>query len=397
MKNHINNACPVCSCKDVQMFMEIKRVPVYCNVLYRTREEALRAPAGIIELMFCNSCGHVYNRAFNHELMNYSQEYENTLDFSPRFREYIQSLAGYLIDKYDLHEKTIIEIACGKGDFLSLLCEMGGNRGIGFDPSYVPERPSNYNTEGRITFIQDYYSQRYSDYKGDFICCRHALEHIQFPDKFMDDIRQSIGKQGDVAVFFEVPNVLYTLYDLGIWDLIYEHCSYFSKHSLGCLFARCGFEVNCLFDAFDGQYLCIEARPQIDQSLQTLPDFYDEQANISECIKVFAKTYYDKVSSWRSFIAKSSMKEKKPVVWGAGSKGVTFLNTLDLQNQIDYIIDINPHKHGKYVAGTGQQVMPPEFLQTYNPDSVIVVNPIYLDEIKRIVKEMNVNCEFIVA
>ena len=40
-------------------------------------------------------------------------------------------------------ERTIIEIGSGKGDFLRALCEEGGNRGIGFDPtSTAPEMSS---------------------------------------------------------------------------------------------------------------------------------------------------------------------------------------------------------------------------------------------------------------
>ena len=52
----------------------------------------------------------------------------------------------------------------------------------------------------------------------------------------------------------------------------------------------------------------------------------------------------------------------KPVVWGAGSKGVTFLNVLKSDGAIDYLVDINPYKQGLYVPGTGQQVVSPDML-----------------------------------
>ena len=68
-------------------------------------------------------------------------------------------------------------------------------------------------------------------------------------------------------------------------------------------------------------------------------------------------------------------------MWGAGSKGVTFLNMIDSRYQIEYVIDINPRKHGKYIPGTGQKIVSPEFLREYIPDIVIVMNLIYENEI----------------
>ena len=62
-----------------------------------------------------------------------------------------------------------------------------------------------------------------------------------------------------VAIFFEVPNGLFTLRDKGVWDLIYEHISYFTPASLARAFALSGFEVLDLQEAYDGQYLCLEA------------------------------------------------------------------------------------------------------------------------------------------
>jgi len=65
---------------------------------------------------------------------------EETQGFSPFFRAWHEGLAQRLIDRYSLRAKKIIEIGCGKGEFLALLCDLGHNRGIGFDPAYVPER-----------------------------------------------------------------------------------------------------------------------------------------------------------------------------------------------------------------------------------------------------------------
>ena len=78
--------------------------------------------------------GFIANLAFNPALTEYSARYEETQGFSPTFNAFHRALAERLIARYDLHGKDIVEIGCGKGEFLMLLCELGGNRGVGFDP-----------------------------------------------------------------------------------------------------------------------------------------------------------------------------------------------------------------------------------------------------------------------
>jgi SAM-dependent methyltransferase len=391
------NTCPVCLSAGISVFVEIPNVPVHCNLLFQTRYDAIHTPRGNIRLGFCRNCGHLFNTAFNPEIMAYGQEYENSLHFSPRFQDYARSLAQSLRDRYDLHGKDIIEIGCGKGDFLRLLCEMGGNRGVGFDPGYVPEANGGA-VEERLTFVQEFYSERHAEYKADLICCRHVLEHIHSPREFLENIRRAIGNRHGTMVFFEVPNVSFTLRQLGIWDLIYEHYSYFSSNSLAYLFSACGFDVRNCTEAFAGQYLCIEAAPanvaQTASLVTQLSSIYKQDLErMTSDVTAFAEIYRNKVQTWRRSLEKLELAGQKTVVWGAGSKGVTFLNTLQIQDQIACVVDINPRKHGKYIAGSGQEIVPPEFLADYKPDVVVVMNPIYVKEIEAQVKSMNLSAE----
>lgn len=370
-------------------------MPVQCNLLWKTRGDAHQIRKGDIRLGFCRQCGHTFNVAFNPDLMQYDQDYENSLHHSLRFHEYANSLAASLIARYDLHDKDIIEIGCGRGDFLMLLCELGVNHGVGFDPSYTIKRASSVGQES-TTFVQDFYLERYADYKADLICCRHVLEHIDRPRDFLTTIRRAIGGRLETVVFFEVPNVNFILRGLSIWDLIYEHCSYFSPGSLLRLFNTCGFAVRNCTEAFAGQFLNIEALPIKNSTISQsdLREGFDEMARE---VAAFAERYQSKVSAWRRELEKIASAGKRAVVWGAGSKGVTFLNIFQNSHQIEYIIDINPIKHGKYIAGTGQQIVPPEMLLDYRPDVVIVMNPIYCEEIRQHVQKMGLSPAFLSA
>ena len=391
----VANRCPVCGSTVTSKFLDIRGVPVFCNVLLDSREEALKAAMGDIDLVFCRPCGHVFNSAFDPVRMRYSPRYENSLHYSPAFREYVGGLARRLVSTYDLRNKDIIEIGCGKGDFLRLLADAGNNRCLGFDPSFDPHRNGQGTRSERFSVVQDEYTEKYSDCPADFIVCRQVLEHIIDPRRFLKTIRRAIGDRPQAVVFVEVPNVMFTLKDFGIWDLIYEHCGYFTAASLRRLFVETGFNPLTVSEAFGGQYLCIEGKPSFQKKIfQTTPDHISTET-MDGHVNGFADRYRQQISKWRKEIAGLRRSGTKTVVWGAGSKGVTFLNVLKAVSGIDYVVDINPHKHGYFVPGTGQNIVPPEFLQKYHPDKIIVMNPVYFDEIRKMYINLNYPIEFV--
>jgi len=88
---------------------------------------------------------------------------------------------------------------------------------------------------------------------------------------------------------------------------------------------------------------------------------------------------------------------QRAVVWGGGSKGITFLNQINNPQQIKYVVDINPRKQGLYVPGTGQLIVSPAFLSKYKAEIVIVMNPIYTNEIRHLSKNLGVTAEFLLV
>lgn len=386
--------CPVCLGTDTREFMQLLQVPVHCNVLWSSKEEALGAPRGDMTLGFCRTCGHLWNTRFDPTLMEYTQAYENSLHFSPRFRQYAEELAGRLVSQYGVRGKTVVDIGCGKGDFLAMMCQKGDNRGYGFDPSYEPGIQSP-DAESRMTIIRDFYSSRYAEHQADLISCRHVLEHIQRPRAFLDNVLQAAGGRASTVIFFEVPNGLWTLRDLGIWDLIYEHCSYFSPLSLSTLFASTGFTVLGTDELYGGQFLGIDARVGGPNGPAGHPDA--EVASIRHLLDAFTSRYQEKVESWRVRFAAFRTSGSKVVVWGGGSKGVTFLNTLKLYDEVTAMVDINPRKQGHFVSGTGQAVIPPDLLTEIRPEVVIIMNEIYREEIIAQLAALGLSPEVLVA
>jgi SAM-dependent methyltransferase len=368
-------------------------VPVHSVLLMPTREEALRYPKGDIKLAFCNSCGFITNLAFDPTKHDYSSRYEETQGFSDTFNKFHKKLAWKLIKKHNLRKRRIIEIGCGKGDFINMLCELGNNEGYGFDPAYVEERDSRL-AKGKVAFIKDLYSEKYRDYHGDFICCKMTLEHIQHTLEFMQTVRRSIGERYNSIVFFQVPDMIRILKDIGFWDIYYEHCSYFTLGSLARLFRKAHFEVNFLGKDYDDQYLMIEANPKRSEGTAILLQEENNQ-EISDLVKYFSKQSKIIFNVWKKQLRSLHDDGKRIVLWGGGSKGVAFLTTLGIVEEIEFAVDINPYKHGTFMAGTGQEIVAPEFLKQYQPDVVIVMNPIYTKEIGNDLKILSLDPKII--
>jgi SAM-dependent methyltransferase len=372
--------CPNCKTPGMTVFYEIKKVPVHSVLLLTTRDEAVSYPTGDIALGFCESCGFISNVAFDPGLHEYSSRYEATQSYSPTFTAFATRLANRLIERHDLRQKDIIEIGCGQGEFLIQLCELGENRGTGFDPAYLSERLTS-PAKDRITFIADFYSEKYMDYQADFVCCKMTLEHIPQTLDFMQTVRRSIGNRLDTTIFFQVPNAEYVLRDIAFWDIYYEHCSYFSTGSLGRLFQQSGFDILDIATDYDDQYLMIEAKPSHRTAAPAIVK--NDIEVLKQEIQSFTERFPVVVQKWNNLVNEIQSNNHRAVIWGGGSKGVAFLTTLGITDDIiPYAVDINPYKHGMYMAGTGQEIIGPDFLRAYRPDVVIVMNPIYCDEIR---------------
>lgn len=375
----MNSRCPACGSQPMRTIYTLEAIPVHSVRLLWSREEALRFPTGKMELAHCPACGFISNLAYDPDLQDYSAEYESTQAYSATFNAFAKKLAEQLIERYDLHGKDIIEIGCGQGEFLHLLCELGQNRGVGFDPAYDSAR-SALPADSPVKIIADYYSEKYTDYKADFFVCKMTLEHIRDVADFIGVVRRSIGSQTESTVFFQVPDVDRVLKEVAFWDIYYEHCSYFSLGSMARLFRSQNFDVTALWRGYGDQYLMIEARPASEPTLPRLPEENDLEETAAE-VERFTKRLTPTLAEWKRVVQEAVARGERVILWGSGSKGVAFLTTLGLCDEIEYTVDINPNKHNTYMAGSGQKVVSPEFLKEYRPDLVILMNPLYRQEV----------------
>jgi len=357
-------------------------------MLYDTPTDARKAVRGQLEIMACLTCGFVFNASFDLKLMSYGSGYENDQTHSPAFSEHVRQLANHVLNESNVRDSRIVEVGCGKGDFLRALVGSPsfGNVGWGFDPSYTGP---DADLDGRARFVRAFYSADHASISPDVVVCRHVIEHVPDPTTLLAEIgRASRGAR----VFLETPDVEWILRNQVIWDFFYEHCSYFSPHSFAAAFSRTGFDDESISHVFGGQYLWIEAtasRPARSSSR-------DAPGEIAELVACYRSREKAVLGDWGDTIAELRT-QGAIALWGAGAKGVTSAGLFDPGAElISCVVDLNPTKQGRFVAVTGHPIVAPQDLIEFGVRNVILMNPNYLSEVRLLLAQERVEVSIVV-
>jgi SAM-dependent methyltransferase len=330
-------------------------LPIFQNRVYHSAEAARACATGDIRLVQHSDTGLIDNAAFDPQLMVYDQDYQNEQAHSAFFQDHLDVVLR-LLDSH-FASRSMIEVGCGKGVFLEKL-KARGYQVTGLDPAYEGDNPD---------IIKEYFTAA-SGIRADGMVLRHVLEHIQNPFDFLCSLRDANGGSG--KIYIEVPCFDWICSHCSWFDVFYEHVNYFRLSDFHRMFGH----VHHAAHSFNGQYLSIIA--ELD-SLRT-PVFQDPPF-------VFPADFTGSVEAHAKRLA--ACPERHRVVWGAASKGVIFTIFMERAGvPVHAVVDINPVKQGKYLGVTGLRVHSPEEIMATLPDGseIIVVNPNYLEEIRRL-------------
>lgn len=387
-KPQLRSSCPNCR-GGMRAFFEFNNVPTNSCVLLDNVDEATSYPRGDIVLGFCDDCAFICNLSFDAKLTEYSARYEETQGYSPTFRKFHEGLVQQLISRHGVFGKHVLEIGCGKGEFLEMICRQGRNSGIGFDPGF-DEKRQILNGLNDVEVVTDFYSGKYSHYQADLVCCKMTLEHIEETGDFARLAHQAMRPTADSLLYFMVPEATRILEHCAFEDIYYEHCSYFTPGSLARLFRNAGFTIERLGTEYSDQYLTVEARLKEYSGDQLPLNEERDLVSIRGLVDSFAARCQNVIDAWRTRLERAA--SSGPIaVWGSGSKAVAFLGAVDPAGLISTVVDINPHRQGHYMPGSGQKIVAPADLVDTNPSTVIVMNSVYRDEICQQIKEFGLS------
>lgn len=339
-------------------YLELYRAehfPVFQNRMFPSAQEAVNSVVGDIVLVRDQNTGLVFNRAFNPALMKYDADYQNEQSLSPAFLAHLDNVACVM--QRNFSGLRLVELGCGKGYFLERLQSCGFNI-IGFDPAY----------EGSNPCIEKREFDSAAGLHADGIVLRHVLEHIPSPVEFLESIRNA--NQGTGKIYIEVPCFDWICERRAWFDVFYEHVNYFRLNDLLAMFGQV-YESGRLFS---GQYLYVVA----DLRSLKIP-VRDRSDGFA-----FPAGFLDGVSQCAGMIEAISARGLPCCVWGGASKGVIFSLLMQRSGvSIDYVVDVNPMKQGRYLASTGLRVSSPEEVAGHLPEGAVifVMNGNYADEI----------------
>jgi SAM-dependent methyltransferase len=334
----------------IREIYSVTDLPVFQNKMYQEKSFALEAPVGDLTLVQDMNTGLIYNSTFDQSLLNYDQDYQNEQAYSPFFKKHLSSVKDIL--QRNFSDKSIIEVGCGKGYFLDYLIDNGFNV-KGMDPAYEGESPH---------IIKACFDEALN-MRAENIVLRHVLEHIPDPYTFLKAISKANGGKG--KIYIEVPCLNWIADHKAWFDLFYEHVNYFRLDDFYAMFEN----VYESGHVFCGQYIYVVA----DISSLVLPQRKETD------VFMFPENF-DNLKK----ILDRSNPQGKNIIWGGASKGVIFSLKLNKENfKVDYVVDINPLKQGKYIGGTGLEVRSPDgVLSSLNKnDNIFVMNSNYMSEI----------------
>jgi len=305
-----------------------------------------------VNFMFCKDCRFVFNPQFHESKVDYTEKYNNNQMASRKYQQYIDELTDKVIHECKLNsESRILEIGCGSGYFLYQLHKKLQNQNIvGYDPAYNGQ----YAMSG---FIKKSYFKAKEKETFDIIILRHVLEGLLNFDDILTTIPSAMKR--NTKLFIETPSLDYIIANKDISLMYHEVARYYSVRAIQCLLSKFGLELQQVHLLFNGNNLGVFACKRHKISIMQ---------EISAKLEAFEKI----VSHY-----------KKVVIWGISGRAISVLTHLSWDKErVQFGVDIDEDKQGKYIPVTGQLIISPEQAISFEPDLIIVANANYLDEIR---------------
>jgi SAM-dependent methyltransferase len=332
-----------------------------------------------LEVAFCSHCSLVQILETIPPEELFTDGYEYYSSFIPSLLEHSKKNVMGLIKSRMLNGNSfIIELASNDGYLLKNYVELGIPV-LGIDPA--PGQAKSAEKIGVPTLNTFFTTElasilRAEGKQADVLHANNVLAHVADTNGFVEGIRILLKKNG-VAVI-EVP-YLKELIDHCEFDTIYhEHLCYFSVTALDYLFRRHSLFLNEVkkIPIHGGSLrLYVEPKEAVGENVIKM---LAEEADQKMDHVVYYKNFSEKVNKLKkelSGLLKSLKKQGNSIAaYGAAAKGTMMTNYVDIGTDlIDFVVDRNTHKHGKYMPGKHLPIFGTEKMLEDMPDYVLIL------------------------
>ena len=358
----IQTECRVCH-KELITLLKYDDMPKAAQHLPAQSE--LATESGVdLEVCQCMGCGLVQ---LSNEPVPYYKEVIRAAAYSQEMKEFRIKQFEELVQKYSLKNKKVIEIGCGKGEYLSLIAAANMDAyGIEYAQKSV-ESCRNENLQVFQGYLENKEDKIIDEpFDGFFIL--NFFEHLPNPNGTLAAISANLKDDGIGLI--EVPNFDMILKNNLFSEFINDHLFYFTKETLFFTLNQNGFEVlecnNVWYDYIIS--VVVRKRKQVDVS-----QFYSHQKSLLNQLHAYIERFED----------------GKVAIWGAGHQALAIISLTKLHksDKIKYVIDDAPFKQGKYTPATHLPIVSSDYLLSDPADAIIIMAASYSDEIANKVRK----------
>lgn len=323
-------------------------------------------------LLQCSSCGLVLLDA---EPVPYYRDVIRAAAFSPEMANFRKEQFDRFLSNYGLKRKKILEVGCGRGEYLQILKDAGANAyGLENNADAVEECLSKGLNVQRGFIDRPSYKLQQAPFDAFMIL--NFLEHLPSPVETLRGIASNLAK--DALGLVEVPN-LDMIIQKGLFaEFISDHLLYFVKETFVQTLAISGFQVLECGAVWHDYILSAVVRKR--QTLE-LSGLKTARVSLQSALNKFIDQFPDRTVA----------------IWGAGHQALAIMALTEISPKIKYVVDSATFKQGKFTPATHVAIVSPEILKTEPPLAVIVMAASYTDEVVHLLLRMGTKIKAIAA